>query len=298
METKNSIYITGTLVDISGIREGTIQNGRNAGHQYIGGSVVMKCMLDGKENRIPVDFFTTDVTMEGSHSKLFDSYHDLKTKVGTRITWANAAFDEHRYVGRDGAVVSTQRIKGRFYNAARSEAADEANFTLDGAFVARGLEEKKNKQGEVYQQELMLGQENYNGTSASLFKFNVELDAEEKIRSIRTAYAPGDTVSVSGKIRYITESNTVTVDPKEDNLFGEPEVKTYTNTYAYYFIEHARKPLAKTDPDAYTLDDIAAYKEARSSADAKLLAAFKSHGNAAEDIAPDAPISNKAASLL
>ena len=294
----NSVTITGTLVDIGGLREGTIKNGRNTGHEYIGGNIVMKCMLDGVDNRIPVTFFTTDITSTGEHSKLYDNYVALKGKVGRRVTWRGAAIEEHRYVNRKGEVAALQRIKGRFVNDAHENEADSATFTLDDVFVARPLEAKEDKDKKVYAQELLVGQANYNDTSANLIKLNIALDDEEKIRLIQASYTPGSTVSVSGKVRYITESKVVAPENEGSDLFGKAEPRTFTNTYGYFFIEHATKPLPKGADGAYTLEKIASYKESRAALDSKLLSESKDAGNSAEEIEPEAPISSKAASLL
>lgn len=293
MDTINNITITGTLVDASKLRTGIFKRGNSIGKQYISGDVSVKCILDGAENIIPISLFSSEVTQDGKPSKLFETYSKLPSQVGQRFTFSSAALEEHRYVGQKGEVVRSQRIRGRFVNDARPNEADNATFQLNG-YVARGLEEKKNKAGEVYLLELVLGQANYRGDSAQMFYLNLPLDAIEWKQALLKNYVPGVTVSVDGDIRYITEQKEIETDSGE-NLFGTPMKKTVINTYRYFYIKHATTPLKMDDPNAYTMDSMQTFKEARSAEDIRLINEAKANGNTSDD---SAPLKSKAASLL
>lgn len=293
MDTINNITITGTLVDASKLRTGIFKRGNSIGKQYISGDVSVKCVLDGAENIIPISLFSSEVTQDGKPSKLFETYSKLPSQVGQRFTFSSAALEEHRYVGQKGEVVRSQRIRGRFVNDARPNEADNATFQLNG-YVARGLEEKKNKAGEVYLLELVLGQANYRGDSAQMFYLNLPLDAIEWKQALLKNYVPGVTVSVDGDIRYITEQKEIETDSGE-NLFGTPMKKTVINTYRYFYIKHATTPLKMDDPNAYTMDSMQTFKEARSAEDIRLINEAKANGNTSDD---SAPLKSKAASLL
>jgi hypothetical protein len=289
----NEINITGTLVDASKVKTGIFKKGQSIGKQYVSGEVLVKCILDGEENIIPISLFSSEVTQKGETSKLFEAYSKLPSQVGQRFTFTGAALEEHRYVGSKGEVVRAQRIRGRFVNEAKPAEQDSATFRLNG-YVARGLEEKKNKKGETYLFEIVIGQANYRGDSAQMFYLNLPLDAIEHQNAIRKAYTPGLTVSVDGDIRYITEQREIEAEETE-NLFGTPMKKTVVNTYRYYYIKHATQPLAVGDPNAYTMQDMQSFKEARSAEEAELISNAKSSGAVADN---DAPLTNKAASLL
>lgn len=293
MDTINNITITGTLVDASKLKTGIFKRGNSIGKQYISGDVSVKCVLDGAENIIPISLFSSEVTQDGKPSKLFETYSKLPSQVGQRFTFSSAALEEHRYVGQKGEVVRSQRIRGRFVNDARPNEADNATFQLNG-YVARGLEEKKNKAGEVYLLELVLGQANYRGDSAQMFYLNLPLDAIEWKQALLKNYVPGVTVSVDGDIRYITEQKEIETDSGE-NLFGTPMKKTVINTYRYFYIKHATTPLKRDDPNAYTMDSMQTFKEARSAEDIRLINEAKANGNTSDD---SAPLKSKAASLL
>lgn len=289
----NEITITGTLVDASKLKTGIFKKGQSAGKQYISGEVSVKCILDGVENIIPISLFTGEMTQKGEHSKLFDTYSKLPSQIGQRFTFSGAALEEHRYVGQKGEVVRAQRIRGRFINEAKPGEQDVANFRLNG-YVARGLEEKKNKNNETYLFEIVIGQSNYRGDSAQMFYLNLPLDAIEHQRALAKAYTPGVTVSVDGDIRYLTEQREIVAEETSD-LFGEPMRKTVINTYRYYYIKHATQPLAANDPNAYTLSDMQGYKEARSAEDARLISEAKTNGAVADN---ESTLNSKAASLL
>lgn len=289
----NEINITGTLVDASKVKTGMFKKGQSIGKQYVSGEVLVKCIIDGEENIIPISLFSSEVTQKGEHSKLFDAYSKLPSQVGQRFTFSGANLEEHRYVGQKGEVVRTQRIRARFVNEAKATEQDSATFRLNG-YVARGLEEKKNKKGETYLFELVIGQSDYRGESAQMFYLNLPLDAIEHQNAIRKAYVPGVTVSVDGDIRYITEQREIEAE-ETANLFGTPMKKTVINTYRYFYIKHATQPLPANDPNAYNMQEMQAFKEARSAEDAELISAAKSSGAVADN---DAPLSSKAASLL
>lgn len=289
----NELTITGTLVDASKLKTGIFKKGPSVGKQYVSGEVSVKCILDGVENIIPISLFSSEVTQKGEHSKLFDTYSKLPSQIGQRFTFSSAALEEHRYVGQKGEVVRTQRIRGRFVNEAKPGEQDVATFRLNG-YVARGLEEKKNKNNETYLFEIIIGQSNYRGDSAQMFYLNLPLDAVEHQRALAKAYVPGVTVSVDGDVRYLTEQREIVSEETAD-LFGEPMRKTVINTYRYFFIKHATQPLPSNDPNAYTMSDMQAFKEARSAEDVRLISEAKSSGATADN---DSPLSSKAASLL
>lgn len=302
MNTINNITIVGTLIDVSGLHEGMLKKGKNVGHNYIGGTVIMKVTVDGQDNSIPISIFASDTTADGQHSKLYDSYQTLKTRIGTRLAWTNASVDERRFVNRKGEVVSAQEIKGRFFNKPASyQDKDEARFELGNIFVASPLEEKKNKKGEIYAYEMMVGVPNYSGTKAASIKLHVRLSDVDKIQVLKQYYIPGKTVSVGGDIRYITETREVEQKSDIADLFGKPEAKVYTNTYSYFYITTGKVPLAATDPDCITPANIAVFKEARMNADAELLATHGTQTQAtsvapAKEAAPS--IDTQFASLL
>lgn len=287
----NKATIVGTLIDASKLKTGIFKKGPSIGKQYISGEISIKAVLDGRENIIPVSLFTSEITQDGKRSKLFDTYSELPNSIGSRIN-VNGSLEEHRYVsGRSGEVVRTQRIHGRFINPARPNEADCATFELNG-YVARGLEEKKNKAGEVYAIELVMGQANYKDDAAQMFYLNLPLDAVEYRQAMNDSYVPGVTATVEGDIRYITEQHTSEVDTSND-LFGtaRPKVSIFTNKY--FYISHATRPLAKTDPNAYTMQQMQKYKNARSAEDVRIVSEAKDKGTPTEDGA----LTNKASTL-
>lgn len=293
MDTINNVTITGTLVDASKLKTGIFKKGQSVGKQFISGEISVKCVLDGQENIIPISLFSSEMTQDGKHSKLFDSYSQLPNKVGQRLTFEGGSIEEHRYVGQKGEVVRTQRIRGRFVNDARPTDADAATFQLNG-YVARGLTEKKNKNDQVYLYELVIGQQNYRGDNAQMFYLNLPLDAIEWKQALLKAYTPGVTVSVDGDIRYLTEQREIETEQGQ-SLFGEAIKRVVVNTYRYFYIKHATTPLQLGDPNAYTMESMQAFKEARSAEEARMIEEAKSSGAVADDTKP---LSNKAASLL
>lgn len=294
-EITNSVTIVGTLMEVRNLREGTIRNGANTGHNYISGDAIMSC----NEKKIPISFFSVDTTKAKTHSKLYDSYKELSSIVGQRICWSNASLEERRFISKKHDITSSQRIKGRFYNEAPANRPDTATFQLNNVFIAKSIEAKKDKNDNVYSEELDVGQQNYNNSSASMFKMNVGIDELEKIKKI-SSLNPGTTISLNGHISVEVKNTEVKSDEKGENLFGEAEVKSYTNTYYSYIIDHL-VVLPLTEPDNYTKQEIGMYKDARASAANELLERAKESNravNADDKPNEDVPLSSKAESLL
>ena len=264
--TVNNIRIVGTLIE-SRLKEGVIKKGSNAGKQYISGDIIVRCMLDGSENLIPVSLYSTEVTAKGEISKLFSNYQNLKNQIGRRLS-IQGSFEENRFLNKDGEVVSSTRIKGRFINDARPNDADEATFEF-GGFVARELSEKKNKAGETYLWAITLGQADYRDSSASLTEFHLDPSRTDVIRKMQEVYKAGTTININGNIRFVTKETLIEADTSND-LFGTREPKARKITNRYFYITNGKQPLSMSSEEAYTMDDIRRYKEAIASADAAL----------------------------
>lgn len=288
-ETINKIRITGTLVE-NKLEERVAKSGANAGKSFITGEIIIKAMLDNEENLIPVRLYAFEQTKEGKPNQLFASYRDLGNKVGRRFT-ISGTFGENRFWSeKNGEIASQQVINGRFINDASVSTPDEAIFELSG-FVARELTEKVNKEDEVYIYEMVLGQSNYNDSSAYLFKLHVRPGDVSVANAVRAQYTAGMTVHLYGDIRYTTQTITREVT---DVAFGAPRANSFVVTNKAYFITTGENPIE--GESAYSLDDISRYKKAISAEDIEIAKKAKASAKPGTTAAKTAP--KKATSLL
>lgn len=288
-ETINKIRITGTLVE-NKLEERVAKSGANAGKSFITGDIIIKAMLDNEENLIPIRLYAFEQTKEGKANQLFASYRDLGNKVGRRFT-ISGTFGENRFWSeKTGTIASQQVINGRFINDASVSTPDEAIFELSG-FVARELTEKVNKEDEIYIYEMVLGQSNYNDSSAYLFKLHVRPGDASVANAVRAQYTAGMTVHLYGDIRYTTQTITREVT---DVAFGAPRANSYVVTNKAYFITTGETPIE--GESAYALDDISRYKKAISAEDIEIAKKAKASAKPGTTAAQAAP--KKATSLL
>lgn len=288
-EQINKFKVTGTLVE-NKLVEKVAKSGANTGKAYITGDIVIKSMLDNEENLIPIRLYAFEQTKDGKANQLFASYKDLANKLNRRIT-ISGSFGENRFWSeKTGEIASQQVLNGRFINDASVSAPDEATYELSG-FIARELVEKVNKEDEIYLYELVLGQCNYDDTSASQFKLHVRPDAASIADAVRSQYIVGSTVHIYGDIRYTTQTITREVT---DVAFGAPRANSFVVTNRAFFITSGENPVE--GEGAYTMEDIVRYKKAISAADIDLSRQAKAAAKPAAAAAKVAP--KKGTSLL
>lgn len=286
-EQTNKITLIGTVVE-NKLRQGTAKTGPHAGLNYISGEIILKCVLDGADNFIPVNFYTFEITKTKAPSKLYGSYK--KIAVGQRLE-ISGFFSENRFWSeKTGQIASSQKVSGRFVNQARPGTNDTATFELSG-FVSRSLTEKLDKQNKLYAYELLVGQTNYNDTSASLFRFHISPEKEDIARIVRDKYIAGATVHFFGDIRYTT--TTVTKELSNNIEFGEPKVSSLVMTNKNYFITSGEAPI--TGDTAYSLADIQRYKSAIAVRDVEIQQKAKDSGKTSKT---DKTPSQRATSLI
>ena len=94
-ERINKITITGTFVE-NKLREGVAKNGKNTGKSYISGEIIVKSVIDGKDNLFPIRLYAFEQTKDGRENKLYASYRDLQKLLNRRIT-VSGSFSENRF---------------------------------------------------------------------------------------------------------------------------------------------------------------------------------------------------------
>lgn len=228
---ENKVWITGELIEYDlSIKVDREQN------EYISGQVIVKSMINGEEQLIPIDFFSRAKTQAGTPNKLYASYVDLENRVGKRISVQGEIQENRFYQESSGQVISYNRVSGRFINDVRSNQEDRADFTFTG-YVVAPITERQNKDGEVLFHEITLAEANYNGEFPIYVKFVVR--GERAVSYMISAYEKGTTVKVNGRYEIETSSEERT----EETAFGEPIKRTYTSTFKNFVITSGTEPI-------------------------------------------------------
>lgn len=270
----NIVKVTGTLVEVN---LETKQSKTN-GNDFISGSIVIKSIINGREQLTEMQLYSSAVKADGSPNKFFETYSALDSKIGKRVTVSGEIEESRYYQSTSSQVISFNRNIGKFINDAKQNEADQAKFEFAG-YVLKPISERLNKDNEVIFHEITMAQSNYNGTLPVVVKFTVT--DPKIIKGISDLYDKGITAKVMGDVSIVTEETEYT----EETAFGEPIVKTSTRTYRNYIITSGTQP---AEMGAYTQEDIISLDAAYMQKTAELEASAKDSG----DSTPSATAAN------
>lgn len=284
-QATNTFTIVGTLKSVE------YRNKEKMAEQ-VSARAVIESLIGGITKSFEVEFFSKAVTAAGAPNKLYAAYCDLEKNIGKKIK-VNGELRENRYYSATKeSVVSTNTLSGRFINYNPSD-SDTATFEFQG-FVVRELSEKTNKDGEVYQYNLSIGQEGFKENSLNVITFNVDVNPESSgiVSYIRDNYTSGSSVIVIGELDF--QNKTTTKEISQEGGFGGPIVREYTNTYRNYFVTQGTAPISPSEDKAlYNDEKIAALIEAYKANDVKLQEDAKEDTKAAPAQSAPAPAAKK-----
>jgi hypothetical protein len=252
----NSFHVVGTLIDVVSKKGSFKANG----HNYINATATIKSVINGQDNIYKVRFFSSDVKADGTPNKLYSVYEGLEGNYKGHRVEIDGTIRDNRFVGKDGQMHAGQTLEGKWISAASESKMDEGTWTI-GGFVARDIEEKTNKNNEVYRYDFAIGQANYKEDNMSLFTLHIAPGDNVILNGVRK-YKVGDTVTLNGRLNFI---ETTAVVEDKNNAFGEPVTKTFINHNNNFFITSGSNPITdSSDPDKYNNQVIgtlvAAYK--------------------------------------
>lgn len=233
------IKIVGVLTDVTRVNKSI----NKAGHNAIGVNVSVRANVGGVDYTYPIEFYTSDVTAAGAHSKLYDTYCMIEEKFKGKKVEIEGTIDENRFYSTyKKEVVSTNRLKGRFISEAKFDTPEGGSFEVDGIYG--GIQEilaPDTKELTGYAISIIVP--NYNNTKMS--KIGLHLDASNTaLITGRKGIKPGECFGWVGSLKY-TENKVV----KEDKSvrFGAPIRKTYTTYTKLAEITSVKDLLDKDD---------------------------------------------------
>ena len=255
----NKVYIVGTVAEVDVNEHKTKDGSKN----FISGKVVVKCVIDNKDNLVEVRVIANELNKDGSANKMFTSYKALPGMLGKRVRVTGELNDESMFTD-DNTLRHFNTIRGTFFNSARNDEVDACTFEYSG-FVTKGIIERKNKDDELIGFRIEIAQANYNNTNMKNIRFDVNKNDINIAQAIESNYLVGSTVKIQGKISYDTRTET----REEEVSFGEANKKTIVYTDKVYRIVGGSEPYDDGAPETYAAEEIKALVEAYKTADAE-----------------------------
>jgi hypothetical protein len=240
---QNSFKIVGDLVEVN-LENKT--SGRT-GKDFISGKIVIKSLIDGRQQLTEVELYSNKFKQDGTGNKLFDTYANLGSLLNKRVRVSGELGESRFFSTQNSQLVSTVVNRGRYVAAADTGEKDTTDFSFAG-YIVKPLYEKNSKDGQLVAYEMLVAQANWNNTKPNLVKFTVAKENKTAVTAIQRLYEKGMTVSVRGNISIINED----VEVSEKTAFGE-STRVYHNTYKNYLIQTGSQPL---DKGAYSPQDI------------------------------------------
>lgn len=259
----NKVYIVGTIAEVD-VEERVSKSNKN----FISGKVVIKSVVDDKENLIEVRVIAMEKNKDNSINKQFTAYKNLPAMLGKRVRVSGELNDESMIA--DGQIRHFNTIRGNFFNNARTDEVDTCTFEYSG-FVTKGIVERKTKEDETIGYRIEIAQANYNDTNLKVIRFDIHKNDVNIAQAIESNYVVGSTVKIQGKISYETRIET----REEEVSFGEANKKTVVYTDKVYRITGGSEPLDEDSADCYPVSEIQALVAAYKTADAEKLAQAK-----------------------
>lgn len=256
----NNVHILGRLNEINLQEHDSSKDGRH----YISGDVtflVNQMVSDIEETEvIPVRVFAFEKTNAGKPNPAYQNAKDLMTKgISVAATGdptkadsyeCNCRLQENNFLGRDGTIVSITVINGSFFSKRSGVAAEEEDASFEQEIViANVADEVKNEEttGRMLIDGLVI---QYNGTPD---KIRYIVENPQAVSYIEQNWEPENTVKLSGKIRYGSE--TVEVTSADVTAFGEAPTKVRTRNIHEFVVTAGSAPY--DEDSAYNIDEVA-----------------------------------------
>lgn len=256
----NNIHILGKLNEIN-LREA---DSSKDNRHYISGEVtfLVNQTINGIDEQcvIPVRVFAFEKTNAGKPNPAFQNAKDLMTKgMSVAATGdptkadsyeCNCRVQENNFLGRDGTVVSTAQLSGSFFSRRSGPSASEEDASFETEVVIASIaDEIRNEEttGRLLIDGLIV---QYNGTPDKI-RFVVE--NPQAVSYIEQNWEVENTVKISGKLRYCSE--TMEVTSNDVVAFGEAPAKIRTRNI-HEFVVTAGSPAYEEDT-AYDINEVA-----------------------------------------
>ena len=176
LEKTNSVYIIGTLVEVKKHQTGTFtKEGKDV--PYVSTTIIVKCDINGQENLIQLENFTSGLKKDGTVNKNYNTILNIKDLLNERVVISGASLAGNRFWSpRTEQLVAATKINFNLINKATSvQTEDKAEFKF-GGFVLRELAEKIDAEGNLEYYTITIAQANYGENDMMEVQFTLPKD--------------------------------------------------------------------------------------------------------------------------
>lgn len=263
-QAKNVTSIEGIVSEIK-LREGVVAS---SGKEYISGEVIVEVEqeINGIKtvNMIPVSVFATKLKNDGGQNPAFKGLKEVETTYNSvaavgrenadKVRITNGELIENAFYNANDELISSARVRNTFFKRVTGEYNPHATF-INKIFIM-GIKDETDREGIETGRLAVKGAVVQYGAKVDVIDFIVE--DKKAVEYIRSKYQKNQTVQVSGKLRYISTTETKEIEQG----FGDPIVETITKTKRELIITSGSAD-AMDEDEAYALQDIVKCMEER-----------------------------------
>lgn len=231
----NEVIIEGLLQEMD-LRDSQLQkNGAN--RDYVAGTVTVrvtqKVGATEETSEVPISVFATKLKNDGNPNPAYKNIDEMRRNfVSLAAGGANAdcirisrgELNENTFVS-EGRTITGFRIRNSFFNRAVTDIQHIAAFK--NKIVLLSIEPEIDREGNQTNRLKIVGALVVYGPRADVLTYYVE--DPTAIAYISKNWQEGDTVNVSGRLRFTVETGSRDVEPVSVG-FGEALPETYTRT--------------------------------------------------------------------
>lgn len=258
-QAKNVVSIEGIVSEIK-LREGTAPSTKK---DYIGGEVILEVEqeINGvvTTNLIPVSVFANKLKNDGQPNPGYKGLKEVETTYNSiasagrenadKVRVQSGEITENAFYNQNKELISTARVRNTFFKRVASDYDPHANFIVK--IVVIGMKDETDKEGIESGRLIVRGAIVQYGGKVDVVDFIVE--DKQAVEYIRSKYNKNDTVQVSGKIRYIQDVITKSIEQG----FGDPIEEKITKTKREFVITSGSAQALDED-ESYDIAEIAA----------------------------------------
>lgn len=211
IQSTNKINLTGTLMDTT-FGSGKLADGREYERATVTIRVTQAYGGKTETSDIQVGMFATEYTTKGTQNPAWKSLNDLKhmntaQNVGIdradHVRLTGATLSENNFISRTGQLINGWQIRGSFINPAKL--SDVASFVTD--IFIMGKNDEEDREGDTTGRLIIKGGIVQYGGRLDVVNFIVE--APDTVEYISRNWNVGDTVTVKGRIRVLSQEEEV-----------------------------------------------------------------------------------------
>ena len=244
-QATNKVFIEGILSEINLDKRTYMKDNQQV--EAIGGNIKVLVEQQDHTDEITVYMFSNRYTNAGKENA---SYNSIKTVMdeyvsiaaggkdaADRIRISGATIRINDFVGRDGKIVSQPRVNASFVSKVLRNFNPKAEFELEAVFnTATRVVDKDGVEVDPPKLKVNVIVPGYTAPTATVMNLEeIPLVAYSPvaINAIEQNWEKGGTYRVFGRLNFTSVVREVT----EEVGFGDPIVKTYTNSISEFVIE-------------------------------------------------------------